>query len=60
MSDSRAVLAEAGLDRLPEGMREVFDNLSPTELEVAAKIQERLNAVTPEIEGQADSVNCLC
>jgi hypothetical protein len=54
-----AALNAAGLQRLPESMRTVFEGLSPEELRVATAIQERLNNAVPEIEGQ-DNVNCLC
>ncbi len=52
-------LRKAGLDRLPESQRLVFENLSPDELKVCLDIQERLNAAVPEVEAQ-DNVNCLC
>ncbi|MCO5973217.1 aroma-sacti cluster domain-containing protein [Actinoallomurus soli] len=59
--DPLAPLNAAGLQRLPEPMKAVFENLSPEELRVASAIQERLNAVTPDFEGQsADNNNCLC
>lgn len=53
----------AGLQRLPEEMRVVFEELSPEELKVASAIQERLNATAPEVEGQVadgNNNNCLC
>jgi hypothetical protein len=53
----------AGLQRLPEQMRVVFEELTPEELKVANAIQDRLNATAPEVEGQvADGTNnnCLC
>ena len=43
--DSLGPLNAAGLQRLPEPMRAVFEDLSPEELRVASAIQERLNAV---------------
>ncbi|MCO5991780.1 aroma-sacti cluster domain-containing protein [Actinoallomurus rhizosphaericola] len=50
--DPPAPLDTAGLQRLPEPMRAVFDDLSPEELRVANTIQERLNALVPDVEGQ--------
>jgi hypothetical protein len=50
---------KAGLERLPESQRVVFESLSPEELKVCLDIQERLNAAIPEVEAQ-DNVNCLC
>lgn len=54
-------LNKAGLQRLPEAQRVIFEELSPDELRVVSAIQERLNAAAPEIEAQAaDNNNCLC
>ncbi|MCO5991781.1 aroma-sacti cluster domain-containing protein [Actinoallomurus rhizosphaericola] len=50
--DPIAPLNAAGLQRLPQPMKAVFEDLSPEELRVASAIQERLNAVTPDVEGQ--------
>ena len=59
--DPLGPLNAAGLQRLPEQMRVVFEDLSPEELRVAGAIQERLNALAPEVEGQVnDNNNCLC
>ncbi|GAA0328125.1 hypothetical protein NE235_31560 [Actinoallomurus spadix] len=65
--DPLAPLNAAGLQRLPEPMRAVFEDLSPEELRVAGAIQERLNAVAPDVEGQTtdpgsggNNNNCLC
>ncbi|MCO5973218.1 aroma-sacti cluster domain-containing protein [Actinoallomurus soli] len=61
--DSLGPLNAAGLQRLPEPMRAVFEDLSPEELRVASAIQERLNAVAPDVEGQIsdpNNNNCLC
>jgi hypothetical protein len=60
-TDPMEPINAAGLQRLPESMRVVFEELSPEELKVAGAIQERLNATAPEVEGQvADNNNCLC
>ncbi|HEY3684160.1 MAG TPA: aroma-sacti cluster domain-containing protein [Streptosporangiaceae bacterium] len=58
--DPLAALNAAGLQQLPEQMRVVFEELSPEELRVATAIQERLNALTPEVEAQETKNNCLC
>lgn len=52
-------LNKAGLQRLPEAQRLVFEELSADELSVVNAIQERLNAAAPEVEGQGNT-NCLC
>lgn len=54
------VLRDAGIDRLPEAQRAVFENLNPEELKVAVSIQKRLNAVAPDVEGQGDTYNTVC
>jgi hypothetical protein len=54
------VLRNAGIDRLPEAQRAVFENLNPEELEVAVSIQKRQNAVAPDVEGQGDTYNTVC
>jgi hypothetical protein len=54
-------LQAAGLDRLPEAQRMVFEQLSPEELAVVNSIQERLNAAAPDVQGhESDNVNCAC
>lgn len=58
-NDPLASLRAAGLDRLPEAQRAVFEDLSPEEMRVVSAIQERLNATAPDVEGQS-STNCLC
>ncbi|MEV0390018.1 aroma-sacti cluster domain-containing protein [Nonomuraea sp. NPDC050643] len=59
-NDPLAQLRAAGLDRLPEAQRVVFEDLSPEELRVVGVIQERLNAAAPEVEGQQNKNNTLC
>ncbi|MFI6599559.1 aroma-sacti cluster domain-containing protein [Nonomuraea sp. NPDC050536] len=59
-NDPLAPLRAAGLDRLPESQRAVFEELSPEEMRVVSAIQERLNAAAPEVEGQMNKNNCLC
>jgi hypothetical protein len=54
-----AALNAGGLQRLPQSMRAVFEDLSPEELRVATAIQERLNDAVPETEAH-DNTNCLC
>ncbi|KAB8194183.1 hypothetical protein FH608_018605 [Nonomuraea phyllanthi] len=58
--DPRDALRAAGLDRLPEAQRMVFEELSPEELRVVGVIQERLNAAMPEVAGQNNTYNTIC
>ncbi|MCW2876675.1 MAG: hypothetical protein JWQ95_775 [Sphaerisporangium sp.] len=58
-SNPRDALNAAGLDRLPETQRMVFEGLSAEELRIVGAIQDRLNAATPEVEGQSNN-NTVC
>ncbi|WP_084964874.1 aroma-sacti cluster domain-containing protein [Thermoactinospora rubra] len=58
--DPLAPLRAAGLDRLPEAQRAVFEQLTPEEMAVVSSIQERLNAAAPDVEGQGNLINSLC
>jgi hypothetical protein len=55
MSDGINALREAGaqIDQLPEAQRQVFADLSPDEVAVLVSVQERINAVAPEVVGQS-------
>jgi hypothetical protein len=48
------------LDRMTPAQRSVIESLSPEELSFAVNLQQRLDAVTPEVEGQMSNTNNLC
>ncbi|WP_328992377.1 hypothetical protein OG394_39005 [Kribbella sp. NBC_01245] len=60
MSKNSLDALRPALDRMTEAQQAVFSSLSPEEIDLAAKIQTRLDAVSPEVEGQANNTNNLC
>lgn len=60
MSKSPLEVLQPSLEKLPTAQRAVFESLSPAELGLAVKLQERLASVEPEVSGQNNLNNCLC
>lgn len=48
------------LDRMTSAQQNVMKSLNQEELNFAVSLQRRLDAVSPEIEGQRDNANNLC
>lgn len=49
------------LDRMTPAQQDVIRSLSPEEQKLAATLQQRLDAVSPDVEGQGDvKINSLC
>lgn len=60
MSKSPREIFGPAFERLPAAQREVFESLSPEELSLAAMLQDRLEAASPEVAGQSNQAIIVC